>query len=348
MDLSGIATIFGALPRVRLESNGVYTVLLFCLLTVIMYFHLASKDVCNWYGIGCSEGHIIEINLRGNNLVGVLNPDLFYLRELKILWLYSNPMSFSFENIGSAKKLEDLRLDSTRLHSLRGIGAATSLISFDARFTKVRGQFPEDILLLTNLRSLSLGNNAITGSLPQSFADLKFLTSLSLDSNVLSGKLPSFDDMHFLQSLDLSDNEFTGSISKDLFALLSTSTEPSITLTNNLLTGVVPEEIGRFDRLTIYLTGNNILGLPLTLCYNDMWNDGDVGDFWCDAIMCKPGTYNDYGRKTRYTPVCKSCENAAYFGTTTCAADNSGTTSQTIESSGPLLLVTLIFLRNNL
>lgn len=300
-------------------------------------FFSAAKDVCNWYGIGCSEGQVIEINLRGNNLVGVPNPDLFYLRELKILWLYSNPMSFSFDNIGSAKKLEDLRLDSTRLHSLRGIGAATSLISFDARFTKVRGQFPEEILGLTNLRHLSLGNNGITGSLPQSFADLKFLASLSLDSNLVSGKLPAFDDMHFLKYLDLSDNALTGSISKGLFTLLSTNTEPSVALSNNLLTGVVPEEIGRFNRLTIYLTGNSILGLPLTLCYNDIWNDGDVGDYWCDAIMCKPGTYNDYGRKTRYEPFCKPCRSAVYFGSNTCSPEISGT--QSSVSPVPFLIV---------
>eukprot|EP00980_Cylindrotheca_fusiformis_P002863 scaffold674_cov126-Cylindrotheca_fusiformis.AAC.2 len=301
----------------------------------------SSADVCNWYGIGCNAGHVVEINLRGNNLVGVPNPDLFYLRELKILWLYSNPMSFSFENIGNAKRLEDLRLDSTKLHSLRGIGAATSLVSFDARFTKIRGPFPQEILSLTNLRSLSLGNNDISGSLPQSFAALKFMSSLSLDSNALSGSIPSFADMHFLRNLDLSNNELTGSISKDIFAHLSTNAEPLVSLTNNQLTGIVPEEIGRFKRFTIYLTGNRILGLPLILCYNDMWNDGDVGEFWCDGIMCKPGTYNDYGRKTPYGPVCRPCSGASYFGANTCPEDNSSTQSAlsiTLLLIGPLLI----------
>mmetsp|Transcript_15731 Transcript_15731/g.38714 ORF Transcript_15731/g.38714 Transcript_15731/m.38714 type:complete len:338 (+) Transcript_15731:5212-6225(+) len=65
----------------------------------------STASVCDWYGVGCSQGQVISINLRANNLFGIPNPSVFYLRHLKTLWLYSNPISFSFENIGSAKKI---------------------------------------------------------------------------------------------------------------------------------------------------------------------------------------------------------------------------------------------------
>jgi hypothetical protein len=249
-------------------------------------------------------------------------PDLFYLRDLQILWLYSNPITFSFENIGSAKKLQDLRLDSTKVHSLHGIGAATSLISFDARFSSVRGPFLEEITRLSNLRTLSLGENGITGTLPKSFASLPFLMSLRLNANELTGKLPAFDDIHFLKYVDLSDNALTGAISRNFFNKLSIDVKPEIRLSRNQLTGVVPEEFDRFGDMTIYVADNRILGLPLTLCDNDEWNNGEVGSFGCDAIMCKPGTFSEHGRR-RSSSKCLPCPTATYYGETACSYQSS-------------------------
>ena len=277
----------------------------------------STASVCDWYGIGCIDGRVVEINLRGNNLVGLPGPDLFYLGDLQILWLYSNPINFNFENIGSAVKLQDLRLDATNVHSLHGIGAASSLISLDVRFSFVRGQFPEEILQLTNLRSLSMGGNGMIGKLPSSFASLPFLTSLLLQSNELTGRLPAFDNMNFLKYLDLSNNALTGSISKKIFDKLSTTENVTLDLANNQLTGVVPEELDRFSGLTIYLRDNRILGLPVTLCDNTRWNLGDVGNYGCDGILCKPGTSNEYGRR-RPGFDCLPCPAARYYGETLC------------------------------
>ena len=279
----------------------------------------STTDICNWYGIGCLGGHVVIINLRGNNLQGLPGPDLFHLSELKILWLYSNPITFSFENIGSAKKLQDLNLDSTNIHTLHGIGAASSLVSFSARFTATRGKLPADLLQLTNLRILSLEANKLTGTLPTSFASLRYLVSLRMNSNQLSGKLPAFDDLHFLREVDMSDNTLSGPISRTFLQKISTDSSPIIKLSENQLTGVIPEEFDRFSDITLLLAGNQILGLPRHLCDNNNWNGGDVGDFGCDAILCKPGTFNEVGRSRRSGSRCRSCGSALYYGETVCA-----------------------------
>ena len=278
----------------------------------------STADICDWYGIGCIEGQLVIINLRGNNLKGLPSPDIFYLRELKVLWLYSNPITFSFENIGSARKLEDLNLDSTNLHTLHGIGAASSLISFSARFTALRGQFPDDLLRLTNLRTLHLGDNGLTGTLPKSLADMRHLVALNLHSNQLTGQLPAFDDLHFLNYIDMSNNGLSGPISRKFLDKLPSTDIPTIKLSQNQLTGVIPEEFDRFNGMALYLQDNYILGLPLTLCDNPDWNNGDVGDFGCDAILCKPGTYNAIGRRRRNGASCKACASARYFGESVC------------------------------
>ncbi|KAL3925498.1 MAG: hypothetical protein SGILL_000365 [Bacillariaceae sp.] len=280
-------------------------------------FWLTNSDICDWYGIACANGKVIEINLRGNNLRGLPPPDIFHLRELQILWLYSNPITFSFENIGRAHKLQDLRLDATKLHSLHGIGAATSLVSFDARFTDIKGAFPEEILRMTNLRVLSLGHNSLTGTLPKSFEDLRYLLSLRLNSNRFSGSVPGFDGAHFLKHIDLSDNQLTGALSKRFLSKISEETPVSLRLSNNQLTGVIPEEFDRFGRMSLYLSANRILGMPLILCDNSEWNGGDVGSFGCDGILCKPGTYNPLGRQIPGLD-CLDCASAVYYGETSC------------------------------
>jgi Leucine-rich repeat (LRR) protein len=285
----------------------------------------STADICDWYGVACIDDRVVEINLRANNLNGKPGPDLFYLRDLQILWLYSNPISFSFENIGSATKLQDLRLDSTNLQSLYGIGAASSLISFDARFAPIRGTIPEDILGLTNLRSLSLGDNELSGSLPTSFSSLRYLVHISANSNRLTGRLPAFDDLHFLRYIDVSNNLLTGPISRRFLDKIPIDASPWIKVSRNQLSGVIPEEFDRFDEMTLYSTDNGILGLPLTLCDNDDWNRGHVGEYGCDAIMCKPGSFSKYGRTTPYKR-CKKCLTALHYGSTSCRDETSSST----------------------
>lgn len=304
----------------------------------------STSDFCDWYGIGCINGQIVIINLRGNNLKGLPGPDLFYLRELKVLWLYSNPITFSFENIGSARKLQDLNLDATNLHTLHGISAATSLVSFSARFTSVRGQFPEDLLPLSNLRTLSLSGNRLTGTLPASFEPLKFLVSLNLNSNQLTGKLPSFEEMPFLSNVDLSNNKFTGPISRHFLERLSSEIVPTIALSRNQITGVVPQEFYRFGEMNLYVTDNYLLGLPLTLCYNADWNGGAVGDFGCDGIMCKPGTYNEAGRSKKLGTSCRPCASATYYGETVCGVKSAAPRPQRTATTFVFgLLATALF-----
>jgi hypothetical protein len=200
---------------------------------------------------------------------------------------------------------------------LHGIGAATSLISFDASFTNIRSSFPEEFLRLTNLRVLSLGHSGLTGTLPTSFADMKMIQKLRLNSNRLSGTVPAFDDVHFLKHVDLSDNLLAGGLGKSFLSKISKDTAVTLRLSKNQLTGVIPEAFDRFGNMSLHLSDNNILGMPLTLCDNSEWNNGDVGAFGCDSILCKPGSYNAYGRRVLGMD-CYDCPSAIYYGETSC------------------------------
>lgn len=293
-------------------------------------FWLSKTDVCSWYGIACVDGKVVEINLGANNLRGTTISGLFLLPELQILWLHSNPVNIQFDGIGRAKKLYDLRLDSTNLKSLRGIGEARSLMAFDARYTKLRGAFPSNELLkLSNLRSLSLGNNKLSGNLPQSWDKLRYLVSLDLSSNQLSGTLPTFGEVPFLANIDLSDNVLTGSIPRSFLSRVSPdrfeatkSVALTIRLQKNRLEGVVPPDLSRFDQLSLFLADNQFLGLPMTLCEKNMWNDGDVEEYGCNAILCPPGSWNPQGRMS-HDIECIKCPRTAFYGSTVCHEEHS-------------------------
>jgi hypothetical protein len=111
----------------------------------------------------------------------------------------------------------------------------------------------------------------------------------------------------------------SGSLSKKFLSKVSTDTPVSLRFSHNQLTGVVPEEFDRFDQMSLFLSDNRFLGVPLILCDNSEWNDGDVGDFGCDGILCKPGTFNAYGRRLSGMD-CYDCPTAIYYGQTFCAA----------------------------
>lgn len=274
---------------------------------------------CDWYGVACIGDSVVELNLRGNNLKGRTKPNLWDLPRLEILALYSNPVQVDFENIAKASSLIDIRLDSTHLQSLRGIGAAKSLIALDVRHSSLRGPFPQEIFQLTNLRTLSMSGNRLSGSLPSSFTDLDNLVSLHLDENDFNGRLPSFESLKMLRVFDISRNDITGEIPRDFLASVRSSEALLLNLAQNVLTGVVPEELERFDNLSLFARDNRILGMPLSLCNKEQWNKGEVRDYGCDAILCKPGTSNRHGRHRPGSP-CTECGDARYYGETLCSS----------------------------
>ncbi len=277
-----------------------------------------SIDYCHWYGIQCNdEGSVDSILLGSNNLSGKVPRELFELKSLKWLWLYSNPVDFSFHGIGEAISLTSLLLDSTGLSSLDGVGQAYQLTDLEVRFNRLSGPIPDDLSHLVNLETLSMSNNDLTGEIP-SLNRLHRLKSLRLSDNRLSGELPSFASNNKLRTIDLSGNEISGIIQSDFLASLSTDEPVYIDLSKNKLEGNVPSDLNRFDKMTLYLKDNYITGVHEDLCERQFWNDGDVGQYNCDAILCPPGTYSPGRGRESQSSQCLPCDKASFYGQTEC------------------------------
>ena len=116
---------------------------------------LGNGNHCEWYGIKCNtDGLILEIDLRTNNLIGAL-PDL-NLPALRYLYLENNALS----NIPNFQYIT----------SLRWLKLANNNVSTIPDFRN-----------LTALQVMYLGNNPLT-SFPQSLCD-----------RVISGGLTIYD-----------------------------------------------------------------------------------------------------------------------------------------------------------
>jgi Leucine-rich repeat (LRR) protein len=71
---------------------------------------LTSETPCNWSGVICEQGHVTELQLDSNQLVGSLPFDIGNLTQLKSLYLDKNQLSGPLPaQIGSLAKLQVAR-----------------------------------------------------------------------------------------------------------------------------------------------------------------------------------------------------------------------------------------------
>ena len=280
-----------------------------------------TTSFCNWKGIECLEGGgetVQAINLGANNVAGTPPPDIFELPNLEVITLYSNPLeSFNFNGIEKATRLREIYLDQTGLSSVDGIEGATSLTTLNLRFNNLQGAFPSDILQVKTLKSITLSHNKLEGPLPTTVS-MSNLETLILSSNSFQGKLSGVAFPPSLRILDLSKNELSGSIPESFLDTVPATAQLDIDLSENLLTGIVPSSLTRFDEMTLLLANNFIVAIDNTICYKNKWNDGEVGEFGCDAFLCPKGTFAPNGRQTAANMRCQQCRNGPFWGMSEC------------------------------
>jgi Leucine-rich repeat (LRR) protein len=283
---------------------------------------MSESAICDWYGIDCDEsGSVSSITLNNNQLVGSFPTEVFSLPSLTHLKLYSNTLYFNFDGIDAAKNLQSLHLDNTGLDSLNGLGKARSLRELNLGFNKLSGPIPEELSRLINLRELVLSNNNLQGYIPYWMRSLQSLSTLDMSHNQLEGPLYDFAPFDSLIFLDLSHNKLSGPVPPSFFSNLDENEKAVADLSYNHLTGTVPGELERLQRITLQLKGNKIDDIDPKLCEVEGWNNFDVSKYGCDGILCPPGKYNPTGRQSSDESPCKHCKDKGkkYYGSTTCS-----------------------------
>jgi len=227
-----------------------------------------TNTPCSWYGVTCSVGHVIELYLIDNQLIGSIPAELGNLTNLNTLWLEGNHLEGSIPTeLGNLANLEYLNLYYNRLTGSIPVelGNLANLQSLNLSWNQLTESIPVELANLTNLQELYLFSNQLTGSIPIELANLANLKYLYLGYNQLTGIIPiELANLGNLVKLDMSTNRLTGNIPAELGNLSSLQ---GLDLGGNQLKGSIPAELDNLSNLQwLGLDSNQLTGsIPVEL-----------------------------------------------------------------------------------
>lgn len=146
---------------------------------------LNGEDPCTWQFVQCANGHVINIDLSNNNLVGTIPPEIGAFSNLYHLLLSYNAVSSTIPpELSTLGELRSLRLS---YNSLTGtlpphLSALSRLAYFGANNNYLTGkdcyEMPSSPTCLILNRTLSC-----TGHVPPAYSSLAGLRQLRLEHN---------------------------------------------------------------------------------------------------------------------------------------------------------------------
>ncbi|GMN25996.1 hypothetical protein TIFTF001_001141 [Ficus carica] len=158
--------------------------------------------------------------------------------------------------------LEELDLHGNRLMSsifpwLFNHSSA-KIFSIDVSNNQLNGLIPDAFGNMNLLEHLNLSHNQLQGGIPDSFGSLCSLRELYLTRNRISGQLDTF-----LETLSKCSENSLGSLTTELLPdVTNLPLLKTLDLSDNLLSGTIPEVIGNLSELeTLYVGGNSLEGV---------------------------------------------------------------------------------------
>ena len=163
--------------------------------------HIATKLIQNL------SSPLLGLFVSWNLLTGTIPTEIGLLDSLVVLQISSNEFTGQLPSeVGNLQQLEALLISRQGLDSTipTEIGLLhSSLSSFQAKGTGLKGTIPDSVYELSKLRVLDLANNFLTGSISSEISLLTSLYRLGLDDNGFGGDIP--DELGELGSDDSSN-----------------------------------------------------------------------------------------------------------------------------------------------
>ncbi|WVZ56042.1 hypothetical protein U9M48_006628 [Paspalum notatum var. saurae] len=155
----------------------------------------SSTPTCQWQGVTCESGRVVELRLPGAGLMGSLPSGVLgNLSALRTLSLRYNALTGPIPD------------DLSRLTELRAIYFQHNSFS---------GEVPASLFGLKNLVRLDIAGNKFTGEISPDFNKLIRLGTLYLDGNSFTGEIPKLQ-LPALEQFNVSYNNLNGSIPHEL------------------------------------------------------------------------------------------------------------------------------------
>ncbi|KAL6847455.1 hypothetical protein ACP4OV_023308 [Aristida adscensionis] len=259
----------------------------------------AAASPCNFTGVRCDRGRVVELAVRGQNVSAAAVPfaDLCdALPALATLSLAENKLAGGIAGVARCAALQNLTLafnsfagavpDLSPLTRLRRLNVSQNLFA---------GAFPwASLAAMPDLAVLSLGDNPFfspTDTFPDEVTRLTNLTVLYMSAAKIGGAIPpAIGNLVNLVDLELSDNNLTGEIPKEIAKLAALQ---QLELYNNSLRGELPAGFGKLTKLQFFDASMNALSgtlaelrsltrlISLQLFYNQFTGDvpPEFGEF---------------------------------------------------------------------
>ena len=226
----------------------------------------AAGTECSWAGVECNtDGKVIGLSLKQNNLVGSIPNEVVGLSFIQYLDLGGNQLSGTIpENLSQLTNLNRIWLWGNQFE----------------------GSLPTSFGGMTQLTHLSLGGNKLSGSIPVSYGNLVNLLNLDLAYNQLSGTIPSeLGNLVNATAINLRDNQLSGAVPAPVLALGTVNL-----WANPNLTGIAFGDPAACDNQTPLTLGAQVAGelTPFEDCYFD--DERIMADFYRLDLSGESGT----------------------------------------------------------
>ncbi len=224
---------------------------------------LSEAPHSEWHGVTTDPaGHVTELRLEVNGLVGLIPPELGHLAELAVLWLNGNQLSGEIPpELGELASLKSLDLANNQLHGgiPPALGRFANLEQLWLSNNQLSGTVPSELSQLASLKVLAVAGNELSGPIPPALGRLANLEQLWLADNQLSGAIPpELRQLAKLQELQLYSNKLSGPIPTGLSRLRNLK---GLDMSWNQLSGTIPPELGNLANLeSLYLNQNQLSG----------------------------------------------------------------------------------------
>ncbi|XP_050203498.1 receptor-like protein EIX2 [Mercurialis annua] len=226
--------------------------------------------------------NLIALTLSDNNFSGKFPPSIGSLSEIEFLDIHNNNMSGEIPlSLQNWKNLNALDLRDNELGG--DISTWTTgeqlpqLVILNLRRNKFHGQISEKLCSMMFLQILDLADNNLSGTIPKCISNLTAMKTewgsgqwtnkygmgtviFTESSAVMSkGRTMEYDTiLPYVRSFDLSNNKLSGEIPEKVTSLIQLQ---SLNLSNNLLDGTIPEDIGAMQSLeSLDFSQNQLIG----------------------------------------------------------------------------------------
>eukprot|EP01132_Coremiostelium_polycephalum_P010664 gene10664-13062_t len=215
-------------------------------------------NICDAYGVTCTNDKISSLQLSQNNLIGELSEYISFFISIKNIDLSGNQLSGNLPmRILSMNSLETLNISHNYISGELNFINAPNLIILCLNNNRLLGYIPKS-WKTPKLYKVDLSHNKFSGTIPKSLFRAKNLDKVDVSSNFFVGYLPTLSQSS-ISFFNFSNNKIMDNITYS--SIWKAGNLKNVDGDNNLLEGYLPRSMLDYSPLrNISLKGNNILG----------------------------------------------------------------------------------------